>query len=172
MGAKTFDAETEQLLNGLAEAARRVRQERYGRSVRVKPGTIDRLIALARMGRPGNLPSVMLHQYADALESERAENARLREELEDEAEEWRSRCSSRDETISDLEIQVDTLCARLEAAERVITASRPCADYMHSQERFDSYYAGGYYNPTRKSLTDALDAYDALVAEQEGRDGQ
>jgi hypothetical protein len=158
MGAKTFDAETEQLLNGLAEAARRVRQERYGRSVRVKPGTIDRLIALARMGRPGNLPSVMLHQYADALESERAENARLRE--------MNSRLELETHLEPDKELrQIATLRARLEAAERVIEVAR------EMRELEDAEGTARHANAFDKNLK-AIEAYDALVAEQEGRDGQ
>ena len=73
--------ELSELLNGLTNAARNVRRKKGGKHVAVKAKTVDLLVRIARINE-GELPSTLLHQYANELEAERAAHQATQAELE------------------------------------------------------------------------------------------
>lgn len=73
--------ELSELLNGLTNAARNVRRKKGGKHVAVKAKTVDLLVRIARINE-GELPSTLLHQYANELEAERAAHQETQAELE------------------------------------------------------------------------------------------
>jgi hypothetical protein len=81
MTERLTDEQLNQLLDGLTRAAKEVRKKQYGKTVAVKPETIDLLVKIARINA-GELPSTWLHQYANELEAARAQIKQQQAELE------------------------------------------------------------------------------------------